>query len=543
VCRAAAGSHASRGRSTRRRRMANWPGTRGAPGRIPPSGRQAQSHARRSARRRPRPASPRFFTAKAAAAAAAAGPLPWAAASPQPPTPAPCPAPAQQFRRTGADSGAPSPQPQPPSWHPGGPSRPARMPPARTTTARTLPGPGRVRAVHRLRPREGAWHRQSPEGGGVSAKPGGRPAGGTATRIARLLRSGAPPGQLAVPARPASAPDPPRPPALLTPHREAIIASHPPTPPAGPSLRARHELGPQRLAPRGSASRRDGPARGGMGAAGLLIPPSRQPAAPSTETRGDPTYPAPNRPCAETSDRAKRALHPGGAALDAGGRHIGCSRRLPGCSGTPFDVLGAEAVSSGKAALMAIDLDAFLPSPAWPSPATGPGSLSHHQRHLVATMQIAPPAGGDGACRPAARMMAVGRSADQGGADVQDPAGRAFYGEAGFRARGGPRRAGAGWLPGAGTCPAGTVLPGLGRHAHVHLVAPTEPTGTWTGSASRASTAHSGPSIEQEPAAAANPGRRAVTTVRRPGGGTLAVSPVLDLALIDPERPPCTRPS
>ena len=181
-------------------------------------------HARRSARRRPRLLT--SLTAKAAAAAAvAATALGGVAAAAYTST---LPAPAQQFAHSVI--GAPSPQP---SRRPGTP----QATPARTGCRR--PGrhrPGGVRAVHRLRPREGAWP-GIPEGGGVP-----QPGGGSRRRgqDRRLLRGGAPPGQLA--AQPAG-PGPPGRPLRLAPHREAIVASRPA--PGRPALlRAHHALDP-----------------------------------------------------------------------------------------------------------------------------------------------------------------------------------------------------------------------------------------------------------------------------------------------------------
>ena len=124
---------------------------------------------------------------------------------------------------------------QPPSWHPAAqpPSwRPAAQPPSWRPAGHPGPHgcrrpgghrPGGVRAVHRLRPREGAWHGIA-EGGGVP-----QPGGGSRRRgqDRRLLHGGAPPGQLAA-QRLGLGPNPPGRKARLTPHREAIVAPHPP---------------------------------------------------------------------------------------------------------------------------------------------------------------------------------------------------------------------------------------------------------------------------------------------------------------------------
>ncbi len=225
-CRAAAGSRAS-GRA--QRGAAGWRTgrARAGPGRIPPSGRQGSPcpsirtpeappahlasyrQGRRGRGRRGRRCPGRRRRSRLHQYPARARPAVRA----------------QRDRRAVAAA-------QPPSWHPAGHPGPHGC---------RRPGrhrPGGVRAVHRLRPREGAWHGIA-EGDGVP-----QPGGGSRRRgqDRRLLRSGAPPGQLAV--QPAGlGPDPPGRPALLTPHREAIVTAHP-TPDRPALLRARHALDP-----------------------------------------------------------------------------------------------------------------------------------------------------------------------------------------------------------------------------------------------------------------------------------------------------------
>ena len=181
-------------------------------------------HARRSARRRSRLLTV-LLTAKAAAAAAAAAvALSGVAAAAYTST---LPAPVQQFAHSVI--GAPSPQP---SHRPGTPQPSHRPGTPQPTPARTdAAGPDAA----------------GPAGSGLCtayahAKP--QPGGGSRRRgqDRRLLRNGAPPGQLAVQAA-GLGPNPPGRPVRLASHREAIVASHPA--PGRPALlRAHHALDP-----------------------------------------------------------------------------------------------------------------------------------------------------------------------------------------------------------------------------------------------------------------------------------------------------------
>ena len=254
-------------------------------------------HARRSARRRPRLLTS-LLTAKAAAAAAvAAVALGGVAAAAYTGT---LPAPAQQFAHGVIGAPSPSPSAQLPSWHPAAqpPSwHPAGHPGPHGCRRPGRHRPGGVRAVHRLRPREGAWHghpRRRWRSATWRRQPAARPRSPpTAQRCpTRAARSPAPRPR-PQPTRPASTPHTPPGSHRRTP---------PPTRPALLLAPATHQTQP--VSPRDPPRAGTGGARR-HGAAGCSS--HLQAARRGITERGRPTYPARRpRPLAVPDPRLRR---------------------------------------------------------------------------------------------------------------------------------------------------------------------------------------------------------------------------------------------